>query len=106
MKTTTTMNADTTDNAGDGRQLQANADRRIRHQAGDRAGAYALATGADAVRRLHLLHKIYSPAGTRVLLQAGLKEGMRVADFGCGVGATTRMLAEMVGPWEVSQASI
>ena len=66
--------------------------------ADDKFGAYSLATGADAVRRLHLLHRIYSPAAKRVLLQAGLKEGMRVADFGCGVGATTRMLAEMVGP--------
>ena len=61
-------------------------------------GEYALATGAAAVRRLLLLHKIYSPAGRRVLLRAGLKPGMQVADFGCGVGAVTRMLAEMVGP--------
>jgi hypothetical protein len=43
---------------------------------GTESGAYALATGAAAVRRLHLLHKIYSPAGRRGLLQAGLKEGM------------------------------
>jgi SAM-dependent methyltransferase len=60
--------------------------------------SYALATGAAAVRRLHLLHDIYSPAGRRVLLEAGLGEGMRVADFGCGVGLVTRMLAEAVGP--------
>ena len=58
---------------------------------------YVLATGAAAVRRLHVLHNIYSPAGRRVLLQAGLKEGMRVADFGCGVGVVTQMLAEIVG---------
>jgi ubiquinone/menaquinone biosynthesis C-methylase UbiE len=63
-----------------------------------KTGAYALATGAEAVRRLHVLHNIYSPAARRVLLQAGVKKGMRVADFGCGVGATTRMLSEMVGP--------
>src|SRR6267154_6742156 len=62
------------------------------------SGPYALATGAAAVRRLHVLHDIYSPAGRRVLLQAGLTEGMRVADFGCGVGVVTRMLAAMVGP--------
>jgi len=60
-------------------------------------GEYALATGAAAVRRLFVLHNIYSPAGRRVLLRAGLKPGMQVADFGCGVGAVTRMLAEMVG---------
>src|SRR5262245_3944753 len=59
---------------------------------------YVLATGSAAVRRLHILHNIYSPAGRRILLQAGLKPGMRIADFGCGVGVVSRMLAEMTGP--------
>jgi ubiquinone/menaquinone biosynthesis C-methylase UbiE len=63
-----------------------------------RSDPYALATGPAAVRRLHLLHKIYAPAGKRVLLEAGLREGMRVADFGCGVGVISRMFAEIVGP--------
>ncbi|HXA52774.1 MAG TPA: methyltransferase domain-containing protein [Candidatus Acidoferrum sp.] len=58
---------------------------------------YVLATGTAAVHRLWLLHGIYSPAGKRVLLQAGLRQGMKIADFGCGVGATTRMFAEMTG---------
>jgi ubiquinone/menaquinone biosynthesis C-methylase UbiE len=62
------------------------------------AGEYSLATGEAAVRRLNALHRVYSPTGRRILLRAGLKPGMAVADFGCGVGATTRMLAEMVGP--------
>ncbi len=62
------------------------------------SGPYALRTGAAAARRLHVLHDIYGPAGRRVLRQAGLRRGMRVADFGCGVGAVTRMLAEIVGP--------
>jgi len=44
-----------------------------------------------------VLHKVYSGVGRRVLLKAGLKKGMKVADFGCGVGVVTRMLAEMVG---------
>lgn len=60
--------------------------------------AYALATGEAAVRRLQVLHEIYSPAGRRILLEAGLTKGMKVADFGCGVGVMTRMLAEIVGP--------
>jgi hypothetical protein len=63
-----------------------------------RNGEYALASGAAAVRRLYVLHNIYGPAGRRILLQAGLKPGMHVADFGCGVGAVTRMLGEIVGP--------
>jgi SAM-dependent methyltransferase len=61
-------------------------------------GEYSLATGEAAVRRLTALDRIYSPTGRRVLLHAGLKPGMTIADFGCGVGATTRTLAEMVGP--------
>jgi SAM-dependent methyltransferase len=61
-------------------------------------GEYALATGEAAVQRLFVLHRIYFPAGRRLLLHAGLKPGMHVADFGCGVGAVTRVLAEMVGP--------
>ena len=59
---------------------------------------YVLATGARAVGRLLMLDDIYAPAGRRGLLTAGLRPGMRVADFGCGVGAMTRNLAEMVGP--------
>ena len=62
------------------------------------AGEYSLATGEAEDHRLTALHRIYAPAGSRVLLRAGLKPGMSVADFGCGVGATTHMLAEMVGP--------
>ncbi len=62
-------------------------------------GEYVLATGAAAVRRLHILHNIYSRVGRRVLRQAGLTPGMHVADFGCGVGAVTRTLADRVGPF-------
>src|SRR3954469_8659102 len=61
-------------------------------------GEYVLARGTPAVRRLFVLHKLYGPTGRRLLLKAGLERGMHVADFGCGVGATTRMIAEMVGP--------
>ena len=49
-------------------------------------GQYALATGANAVGRLDLLHSIYSPVGGQVLAEAGLTTGMDVADFGCGTG--------------------
>jgi SAM-dependent methyltransferase len=66
--------------------------------AAGRSNPYALATGTAAVRRLHVLHDIYAPAGRRVLNEAGVRKGMKAVDFGCGVGVVTRMLAEMVGP--------
>jgi SAM-dependent methyltransferase len=61
-------------------------------------GPYALATGEAAAYRLRLLHELYGPGTRRVLLQAGLRRGMRVADLGCGVGTVTGMLAKLVGP--------
>ena len=63
-----------------------------------RPGKYALATGVDAVGRLNVLHKIYSPAGRKTLVSAGISEGMAVADFGCGSGTMSRLLASLVGP--------
>ena len=64
----------------------------------DRTGAYALATGEAAAHRLRILQSIYGPGTRRVLRAAGLRRGMRVADFGCGVGMVTAQLAKFVGP--------
>ena len=61
-------------------------------------GSYALATGEAAAHRLGLLHEAYGPGTRRVLLEAGIRGGMRVADLGCGVGLVTALLAELVGP--------
>jgi SAM-dependent methyltransferase len=62
------------------------------------AGPYALATGKAAAYRLRLLQAIYGPGTRRLLLEAGLRSGMRVADLGCGVGTVTDLLARLVGP--------
>ena len=70
---------------------------KVQGQAQSRPAHYVLATGAEAVGRLNVLHHIYSPAGREALLDAGLTKGMRVADFGCGPGTMSRMLATMVG---------
>jgi SAM-dependent methyltransferase len=59
---------------------------------------YALATGEAATHRLQVLHDVYGPGTRRLLRDAGLRRGMRVADIGCGPGMVTGVLAEIVGP--------
>jgi len=61
-------------------------------------GEYVLATGTAAANRLRLLHSLYGSGARRVLLEAGIQPGMRVADIGCGVGTVSALLAELVGP--------
>lgn len=61
-------------------------------------GDYVLATGNAAANRLRILHNIYGPGARELLLRAGIKRGMSVVDLGCGVGMTTQLLAELVGP--------
>jgi SAM-dependent methyltransferase len=62
------------------------------------AGRYVLATGEAAAHRLGILHAVYGPGTRRLLLDAGLRRGMYVADLGCGVGMVTGLLADLVGP--------
>jgi len=68
------------------------------HSISNGKGGYVLATGRAASHRLQILHSVYGPGARRVLEDAGIKHGMRVADLGCGVGMTTALLAELVGP--------
>ncbi len=69
-----------------------------RNSSSNNRGEYVLATGAAAAHRLRILHNIYGPGARRLLMQAGITPGMRVADLGCGVGMMTQLLAELVGP--------
>jgi len=61
-------------------------------------GDYVLATGTAAANRLRILHNVYGPGARELLLRAGIQRGMSVVDLGCGVGMTTQLLAELVGP--------
>lgn len=61
-------------------------------------GDYVLATGNAAANRLRILHNVYGPGARELLLRAGIQRGMSVVDLGCGVGMTTQLLAELVGP--------
>lgn len=81
--------------------------RQSEHQQQSAKGEYVLATGSAAANRLRILHSIYGPGARQLLLNAGIKPGMRVADLGCGVGMVTQLLAELVGrTGEVSAGSM
>ncbi|HEY4010144.1 MAG TPA: methyltransferase domain-containing protein [Acidobacteriaceae bacterium] len=58
---------------------------------------YALKTGDSGAERLRLLDRVYGASTRRLLLEAGLKPGMRVLDMACGVGTVTCWIAEQVG---------
>jgi SAM-dependent methyltransferase len=59
---------------------------------------YLLAQGAADVDRLALLNQLYGPPSEALLVEAGLKPGLRVAEIGCGSGNMTCWLANKVGP--------
>ena len=61
-------------------------------------GEYVLATGGAATNRLRILHNVYGLGARRVLVEAGISSGMRVANLGSGTGMVTQLLAELVGP--------
>jgi SAM-dependent methyltransferase len=62
------------------------------------SGDYALRTGAAGVERMNLLAGAFAFATRDVLCRAGVAPGMRAADVGCGPGAVTALLAELVTP--------
>jgi ubiquinone/menaquinone biosynthesis C-methylase UbiE len=59
---------------------------------------YILATGGKDVKRLTLLHKVYGPGTEAMFHRVGLRDGMRVAELGCGSGNTACWVAQQVAP--------
>ena len=58
---------------------------------------YVLSTGEAAAERLRLLNEIFGSGSQRLLRNAGLAPGMRVAEIGCGTGLVSLWMAEGVG---------
>jgi ubiquinone/menaquinone biosynthesis C-methylase UbiE len=59
---------------------------------------YVLATGEEGAYRLRIVNSVHGPDTEAFLLRAGLAEGMRVADIGCGIGTISCWMAEQVSP--------
>lgn len=59
---------------------------------------YILATGGKDVERLRLLHQVYGPGTETLFHRVGLRDGLRVAEVGCGSGNIACWVAEKVGP--------
>jgi SAM-dependent methyltransferase len=56
-----------------------------------------MATGEPEVERLAILNEIYGPSTENWLHRAGLREGMRIVEIGCGSGNTSCWLSQQVG---------
>src|SRR5262245_21372357 len=59
---------------------------------------YVLRGGESGAERLRLLASVKWPSTKTLLDRVGLRQGMSCLDVGCGIGAVTMKLAELVGP--------
>ena len=59
---------------------------------------YLLGHTESELRRLDLQDTLYRDATIRALRGAGVSQGMRVLDIGCGTGGVSLLAAEIVGP--------
>ena len=59
---------------------------------------YILGHSPAEIRRLKTQSEVLRPTTKRLLHAAGVSEGMRVLDLGCGAGDVSVLAAELVGP--------
>lgn len=62
-----------------------------------RQNTYVLSTGNKAKEILDRQHELFSQESYKQLEKAGLTQGQKVWDIGCGSGAMTEYLADIVG---------
>ena len=75
-----------------------NLKREATEQRNDESGPdYVLAVGEAAARRLRVLDEVFGPYSRELLRRAGLTQGMRVADIGCGSGLVSLWIAAQLG---------
>jgi ubiquinone/menaquinone biosynthesis C-methylase UbiE len=58
---------------------------------------YALSVGISDLERMTMLGEIYMPYCAEFLIENGLKQGLNIADIGCGPGNTSLWLSQQVG---------
>jgi SAM-dependent methyltransferase len=58
---------------------------------------YVLETGDCGAARLQMQDEIYGASTRQMMLDAGLKAGMRVLDLACGTGIMSHWIAKQVG---------
>jgi ubiquinone/menaquinone biosynthesis C-methylase UbiE len=61
------------------------------------AESYVLGNMNKEITRLEIQSAFFEPLTRRTILKAGIKEGMRCIDIGCGSGSVARLMAQMVG---------
>lgn len=58
---------------------------------------YVLGNQKSEIERLDLQASFFEPFAREALQKAGIGEGMKCLDVGCGSGSVTRLMADMVG---------
>src|SRR5436190_19102019 len=59
---------------------------------------YAISGGREGKEQLKLLSQVLLPTTSQLLKTAGISEGMKCLDVGCGGGFVTLLMAGLVGP--------
>jgi ubiquinone/menaquinone biosynthesis C-methylase UbiE len=68
------------------------------HTQAGREAIYMLGHSGEEIRRLIDQAPIFRPTTERLLRNAGIEQGMRVLDLGCGAGDVSMLAGKLVGP--------
>src|SRR5262245_912750 len=72
--------------------------RQRRYGGGSGMSRYVISGGKEGKERLKLLSQVLLPTTSQLLKTAGISEGMKCLDVGCGGGDVTLLMAGLVGP--------